>query len=160
MRRTATILSVLLAASTAASAQPWYGNRPVNKDQRAYDRKTDEGYRKGDEGYRPYERYGEPGRWMVLLDRYTASSNRQFIPLGAHFGRFSRLRIEGAEGQPFVHKLAIFYMNGTEQVVDIERPLAAGQGIVVNLNGGRRALQRIVVYTEPDYQSSYSIMGD
>jgi hypothetical protein len=158
MRRMTTILSVLLAAAPVVSAQPWYGNPPVQKDQR--DRGVDEGYRRGEQGFRPYQRFNEPGDWRLVLDRYATSGNRQFIPLGWHFGRFSRLRIEGAEGQPFVHKVAVFFMDGSEQVIDIERPLPAGTGVIVNLNGGLRGIRRLVVYTQPDYQSSYTIMGE
>jgi hypothetical protein len=157
MRRMATILSVLLAASTAASAQPWYGNRPVDRDQRGYDRRTDEGYRRGDEGYRPN---GRIGNWVMLLERYATTSDRQFIPLGAHFGRLHRVRIEGSEGAPFIHKVSIQFLDGTWQNAEIEGRLPAGQGIEVPLSGGGRRVNRIVIYTEPDYQSSYSVMAD
>lgn len=160
MRLTATILSGLLAASTAVSAQPWNG-RPVpgDRDQRGYDRRTDEGARRGDEGYRPYERYGERGRWRLLLDRYTTTTDRQYIPLGGNF-HFARLRIEGTEGRPFVHVIKIMYMNHTDQYVRVERPLAAGQGIIVDLQYPMEPLRRIEISTNPDYGSSYTVMAE
>ena len=164
MKRLATVTSLLLAFAGAASAQPWYGNgqRPVPVDRgqrpydrdRPYDRGVDEGMRHGDEGMRPGSR-----NWVVLMDRYSTSSDRQMIPLTNMRSRFHQIWIQGERGAPYVYKVYVEFMNGTYQTLDINRRLRPGQGVMMDLNGGMRALRRIVVYTEPEYGSSYSIFG-
>lgn len=159
MKRLATVTSLLLAFAGAASAQPWYGNgpRPAPVDRghrydrdRPYDRGVDEGMRHGDQG-------GQ--RWVTILDRYTVNSGRQFIPLSGRYGALDQIRIERANGSPFVRRVEIQFMNGQTQVVPVRRALEPGQPVIIDLAGGRRAVRRIIVYTRPDYQSAYSIYG-
>ena len=52
------------------------------------------------------------------------------------------------------------FMDGTRQVIPVERRLEPGQDVIVGLQGGLRSLRLLVVYSAPDAQSAYSIFGD
>ena len=154
MRRMATILSVLLAASTAASAQPWYGDRPVDRDQRPYDRRVDEGARRGDQGYYPQQH-----EYMTLIRAYPTERARQFIPLGGQFGRLTRLRLTRASGEPFIHRVVVRFANGQEQAFEENKPLIQGDSAVYIAFTEPRNVQQIIVYSRPDPYSAFSIEG-
>jgi len=97
-------------------------------------------------------------RWVTIADRYSADNDRQFISVGG--GEFRRLRFEAVRGAPVVHKVAIEFVNDPNvQVIDINARMPAGESHSIDLNGGRRQINRIVVYTEPGYGGAYSIYG-
>jgi hypothetical protein len=76
-----------------------------------------------------------------------AGSNRRFITVGADAGRFAALRIDAAGGRTFIKQVYVQFENGQEQVVrDVDRTLARGEALTLDLDGGRRAIRRIVVY--------------
>lgn len=155
MRRMATILSVLLAASTAASAQPWYG-RPVpgDHDRRPYDQRTDEGARRGDQG-----NYPQQHEYMALVQAYPTERPRQFIPLGGQFGRLTRIRLSRAAGEPFIHRVVVKFANGEEQAFEENKPLIQGTSAVYIYLGVPRVVQQVIVYSRPDPNSAYSVEG-
>jgi hypothetical protein len=76
-----------------------------------------------------------------------AGNGRTFIGVGSQAGRFQTLRINAAEGRTFIKQVYVQFTNGQEQVVrDLDRNLAGGQSLAIDLDGGRRAINRIVVY--------------
>jgi len=105
----------------------------------------------------------EPGpedtRWVTIADRYSAQSDRQSINVRG--GEFRTLRLEAMTGSPLVHKVVIEFMGDSNvQVIEVNARIPSGiQGRVIDLNGGRRQVNRIVVYTDPKYGGSYSIFG-
>src|SRR5258705_4738451 len=89
-------------------------------------------------------------RWVTIADRYSADNDRQFISVGG--GEFHRLRLEAVRGAPVIHKVAIEFMNDPNvQVIDVNERMRDGESKSIDLNGGRRQINRIVVYTEPGY---------
>lgn len=151
MKRLATVASLLLAMAGTAAAQPG----SVYGGDRAYDRRTDEGYRRGDQGARSYE-----NRWVPLVRNLTPMQPRMFIPLNGQFGPMHRLRIERMRGNPYIRGVTIEFMNGETQTVPIQRQLVAGAGVIyVDLNGGERNLRRLVVDVQPDRYAQFSVIG-
>lgn len=73
-------------------------------------------------------------------------SGRQFISVGAQAGRFGKLDIRSS-GPTFISQVYIQFANGQEQVVrNLNRTLSGNDCLTLDLDGGRRAIQRIVVY--------------
>jgi len=98
------------------------------------------------------------GRWVTLARAFSARSDRQFINVSGQ-GRFRKLRVEAVRGEPRVTKIAIEFSDRTTQAVDLDARLSAGAGEVIDLNGGDRRINRIIVYTDPGSRGSYSIYG-
>jgi hypothetical protein len=97
-------------------------------------------------------------RWVTIADRNAADNGRQFISVNG--GEFRRLRLEAVRGAPVIQKVAIEFVNDPNvQVIDINARMSDGQSHDIDLNGGRRQINRIVVYTEPGYGGAYSIFG-
>jgi len=97
-------------------------------------------------------------RWVTIADRYSADNDRQFIAVNG--GEFRKLRVEAVRGAPVIHKVAVEFVNDSNvQVIDFNARLRDGQGQNIDLNGGRRQIKRIVVYTEPGNGGAYSIYG-
>lgn len=164
MKRIAILTTLIaLATSTVAFAQV----RTVDRDRdRDRDREVRVEVRTGDHGWTRdhYDRYDRSrysrefrGRWVPLARAYSAQSERQFIELKGQ--AFRRLRIEGARGNPVIVKIGIEFGDGSVQAVDFNSRLSRGAGEVIDLNGGTRRIERIIVYTEPRRGGSYTIWG-
>ncbi|MGH9889401.1 MAG: hypothetical protein ACREBE_27960 [bacterium] len=97
------------------------------------------------------------GRWMTLARAYTSQSDRQFIHVKGQ--RLTKLRIEGVRGAPLIQKIAIEFGDGSTQAVDLDMRLARGAGEVIDLNGGARRVDRIIVYADTRSRGSYSLYG-
>lgn len=113
--------------------------------------------------YEPAPRPMRPvqtSRWVTLADRNSAESNRQFINVHGQ-DAFRQIRVEAARGTPVIKQVAIEFADdiGNPQVVRLDARLPPGQGQTIDLNGGRRPIQRIIVYTAPEYGGSYSVFG-
>jgi hypothetical protein len=98
-------------------------------------------------------------RWVTLADRTSADSNRQFINIEGR-DAYRQIRIEANRGAPIIKQIAIEFADerGNPQVIRMDARLPAGEGQTIDLNGGRRPVQRIIVYTEPG-GGSYSVFG-
>jgi hypothetical protein len=97
------------------------------------------------------------GRWMTLARSYTTQGQRQFIHVNGQ--RLSKLRVEGTRGAPVIQKIAIEFGDGSSQAVDLDMRLRRGEGEVIDLNGGTRRVNRIIVYADPRTRGSYSLYG-
>jgi hypothetical protein len=111
-----------------------------------------------------YERYNDSrwsrdfrGRWMTLARSYTTQGQRQFIHVNGQ--RLSKLRVEATRGAPVIQKIAIEFGDGSSQAVDLDMRLTRGEGEVIDLNGGVRRVNRIIVYADPRTRGSYSLYG-
>jgi hypothetical protein len=151
------LTALAMAAPVAAYAQPV---RVYERD-RVYDRDDRDAvviFRH--DRYENWNRthwYQQSGRWQPLARYYSARTDRQFIPVNG--GRFSKIRIEAVRGEPVILKVAIEFMNRTTQAVDLDARLTRGAGEVIDLNGGERRINRIIVYTDPRARGAYSLYG-
>ena len=76
-----------------------------------------------------------------------AGDGRKFITVGAQAGRFETLQISAARGRTYIEQVYVQFDNGQEQIIrDLDRTLTGGESLTLDLDGGRRAIRRIVVY--------------
>jgi hypothetical protein len=150
-----------LAISIPTVAYAWPHGRTDDRDD------TPRSYDRGDAAWNRerYERYEQShwahdfhSRWVPLARGYNARTERQFITLGGN-GRYHKLRIEGVRGEPVLLKIAIEFSDRTGQAVEYKESLPAGTGEVIDLNGGERRINRIIVYTDPRSRGAYSVYG-
>jgi hypothetical protein len=165
MRGIAFLAALALSIPTAAQAWP-YGRVADRDDVRRYDRDRDRDRDHNDGGWsrERYDRYEDShwvrdfhSRWVPLARGYSARTDRQFINLGG--ARYRKLRIEGVRGEPVILKIGIEFWDKTNQAVEYRESLPAGTGEVIDLNGGERRINRIIVYTDPHSRGSYSVYG-
>jgi hypothetical protein len=116
-------------------------------------------------GYVRYEPRPGPApqpatRWVTLASGYSADSNRQDINVMGQ-DAFRKIRIEAQRGAPVIKQVAIEFADdrGNPQVVKLDSRLPAGESQTIDLAGGRRPIQRIIVYSAPEYGGSYSVFG-
>ncbi|MBC7977037.1 MAG: hypothetical protein H7138_18835 [Myxococcales bacterium] len=73
--------------------------------------------------------------------------DRKFITVGAQAGSFRKLELNAAGGRTFIKQVYVQFTDGQEQVIrNLDRTLTRGGQLSVDLDGGRRAIRRIVVY--------------
>jgi hypothetical protein len=166
MKGIALLTTLAMSAGTAVYAAP---ARVADRDDARVqwrDRDQNRDHNSGDAGWTRdrYERYNDShwsrdfrGRWMTLARAMSAQSQRQFIPVRGQ--RLSKLRIEGVRGAPAIQKIAIEFGDGTAQAVDLDLRLPRGTGEVIDLNGGTRRVNRIIVYSDPQTRGSYTVYG-
>ena len=147
MKRIALLTAIAMAAPVAAFAQPPRAEVTVNWTHERYDHYNNSHWARDFHG-----------RWQPLARAESGATDRQFIAVNGA-GRFSKLRIEGVRGQPMVQKVAVEFADKTSQAVDINEALPNGAGTVIDLNGGERRINRIIVYTDPHARGSYSVYG-
>ena len=76
-----------------------------------------------------------------------AGDGRKFITVGAQAGQFETLQISAAGGRTFLQQVYVQFANGQEQVIrNLDRTLIGNESVTLDLDGGRRAIRRIVVY--------------
>jgi hypothetical protein len=98
------------------------------------------------------------GGWRPLASEVSASSERQFINVENRAGRFDRLVLEGARGAPLIERVAVQFEDRRTQVWNVNRRLRRGAEATIDL-GGRKDVNRIIVYTNPRYGGAYSVFG-
>ncbi len=73
--------------------------------------------------------------------------DRKFITVGAQVGAFRKLELNAAGGRTFIKQVYVQFADGQEQVIrNLDRTLSRGEQLSLDLDGGRRAIRRIVVY--------------
>jgi hypothetical protein len=78
---------------------------------------------------------------------HLAANSQTQINVGAQLGRFGTLQINATGGRTVVRKVYVQFANGQEQIVrNLNRTLTGNESLTLDLDGGRRALQRVIVY--------------
>ncbi len=132
--------AVVLDARTRAP-QP---TQPVYYRDRDRDRDGNGGWNGGWNAGRTY-------RPVILASGlHFGNDGRKFITVGSQAGRFQTLKISASAGRTFIQQVYVQFDNGQEQVIrNVDRTLFGNQSLTVDLDGGRRAIKRIVVYSNP-----------
>jgi hypothetical protein len=159
MRRIALLTAIAVAAPMVAFAQP---SRVYVRDRDdVYDRDRDVTITFSRDRYDRYDRSRWArdfrGRWQPLARANSTNSDRQFIPVRGE--TFRKIRVEAVRGRPVIQKIAIEFMDRSTQAVDLDMQLRRGEGEVIDLNGGVRRINRIIVYTDPRTRGAYSLYG-
>jgi hypothetical protein len=96
------------------------------------------------------------GRWTPLGGQYNAQTDVQSIHLDGR--KYSKLRVEGAKGEPVIQRMTVTFGDRSTQTVDLNMRLSPGTGEVIDLNGiGDRKILQIMVYSAPHTRGSFSI---
>jgi hypothetical protein len=112
----------------------------------------------GDRSYHGDDQRVFRGEWKPPVYRpvtlasglHFANDGRTFITVGSQAGRFEALQISAAGNRTFIQQVYVQFENGQEQVVrNINRTLVGNESLTIDLDGGRRAIRRIVVYGNP-----------
>jgi hypothetical protein len=168
MIRIALFTALAMAASTAVYAGPDRApdrdrDRDRDRDYRVdYDRDAPIVYQRDRDHYDRYDdsywsREYRGRRWTPLARAFDTRSERQFIALRGD--RYRKVRVEGVRGAPMITKVVIEFLDRSTQVVELNSTLPGGAGEVIDLNGGTRRINRIIVYTDPRTRGAYSVYG-
>ena len=83
----------------------------------------------------------------LASDLRFARDGRTFITVGNQLGRFGALQLNASLGRTYIQQVYVQFENGQEQVIrDVNRTLSGRETLTLDLDGGRRAIKRIVVY--------------
>ena len=95
------------------------------------------------------------GRWMppvahpVTLAaglRLPANSQTE-IKVGNQAGAFTTLKLEATGGRSFIRQVYIMFDNGQEQIIrNVNATLTGNECLTFDLDGGRRQINRVIVY--------------
>lgn len=112
--------------------------------------------------YRPappvYTTYPSHGGWTTMPAQIQMpvslasgltfqGQGRKLISVGAQAGRFGKLEINAANGRTHIQQVYIQFANGQEQVIrNLNRTLAPGECLTLDLDGNKRSIKRIMVY--------------
>lgn len=129
MRIKPILLALILGSSTAAVAQP---HQPYNwRDHN---------------GIRDNRIVSQ---WVTLSPGVPNTQNRHFIVVQPGAGRFAKLRLSIDSGRVMVRQVVVNYADGTTQKVRFDRVMRRGQVTELDLSGGFREINRVIVYTDP-----------
>lgn len=78
--------------------------------------------------------------------RLPANSQTE-IHVGSQVGAFTTLKLDAAGGRSFIRKIMIEFENGQKQILgDVNRTLTGNDCLTIDLDGGRRQINRVIVY--------------
>jgi hypothetical protein len=140
MRISSVFAIVLVAATGVASAEPeriGYGDSKPPKPDAAR----------------------QEGGWTQLATPTPAKHGTEFVVLDKDLGKFGRLRVDADKGTVIVRRVKIYFKDGKQQVVDVDRSLnARRKSAEIDLKAPHE-IDRIVVTTEPQTNGEYTIYG-
>ena len=75
------------------------------------------------------------------------ANGKTAINVGAQLGRFGALQINATGGRTFIQQVYVQFANGQWQMVrNLDRMLNGNESLTVDLDGGRRAITRVIVF--------------
>jgi hypothetical protein len=98
------------------------------------------------------------GDWIEIASPTPASHGTEFVVIGKDAGELGQLRITPSEGKVMVRRLKVYFDDGKQKTVDLDKVIDARhhRSVIVEL-GVPRTVDRIVVTTEPYGGGSYSV---
>lgn len=73
--------------------------------------------------------------------------DRDVIPVGAHEGAFTKIKIQVTGGALNMHRIKVEFMNGESQEIEVRHNFSKSSGTrVVDLNGNKRIIKNIVFW--------------
>lgn len=78
---------------------------------------------------------------------HLAANSQTTINVGAQLGRFGTLQINATGGRTLVRQVYVQFADNQVQIVrNLDRTLAGNDSLTLDLDGGRRAIKRVIVY--------------
>lgn len=99
--------------------------------------------------------------WVELADPTPSKHGKEFIPVGASAGAFTRLRVDAHSGRLYVQTVRIDFQDGGRKIARVGAKLAkrgrkAKRSAYIDL-GGPREIRQIVVTTDRDLRGTYTV---
>jgi hypothetical protein len=94
--------------------------------------------------------------WVVLGKAHTVDLAQTHLITTTE--PFDELLVKAVDGEPEIEQIEIQYRDRQSRTVRLERRFAAGEGQVIELRD-KRAIEKIVVHTDPDTQGDYVLYG-
>lgn len=70
--------------------------------------------------------------------------DKDVIPVGLKEGGFTKLKVAVTGGSLNMHKMAVVYMNGSTEVINLRHNFSKGSSSrVIDIRGGKRAIKEI-----------------
>lgn len=105
-----------------------------------------------------------PGWSVAATARFDRADRRVVIPMGRGAGTFTRIRLQQSGDSISVQNIAVTYGNGEVQNFVVSQRLEDGETTrMIDLNGNRRFIERIVVELDPRRRpgiATLSVLGD
>ena len=146
MRLSAGFAIVLSVAASVASAQPG----PVENSERIRYGDMDKDH--------PRHNTGDQADWVQLATPTPASHGTEFIVVSKDIGALAQLRLD-VDGKVIVRRVKIIYVDGNQQVVNVDRLLGGKQRSATIALTTPQPIDRVVVTTEPQTKGSYALYG-
>lgn len=98
------------------------------------------------------------GGWVELVQPTMIARGFEQIGMGRSYGTFSELQLVANRGDTKITQVVVQFADGQYQSVPLYQELDGGNPtITIDLAGGRRAIQRILVEGSSGYGARYSI---
>lgn len=138
---------ILVVAGGVASAQP---EREETSGRVSY---RDDAQTKPEAPRRPSE-------WVELADPSPTKHGTVFVVVGKDAGYFGKLRVDAAKGKVIVRRVKVLFEDGKTKQFRPEKWLDARRkkSLLLDL-GEAKAIERVVVTTDPDVKGQYAIYG-
>ena len=99
--------------------------------------------------------------WVELADPTPSKHGKEFIPVGATAGSFTRLRVDAHSGRLYVQTVRIDFQDGGRKIARVDTKLSARgskakRSAYIDL-GGPREIRQIVVITDRDVKGTYTV---
>ena len=146
MKSSAVFTLILVGAVATASAQP----EPAEPSGRV-------SYTDQAEAAQPAAAQQTAGGEVQLADPTPASHGTEFIVVGKDAGSFSQLRLAATNGKVIVHRVRIFFADGTQRAIDVDAALSGNRDARLDLKTPRE-IDHITVSTEPG-RGTYALYG-
>jgi hypothetical protein len=78
---------------------------------------------------------------------HLAANSMTTINVGAQLGRFDKIEIKPTSGQTMVRQVYVQFADDQVQILrNVDRALAGGDCLTIDLDGNHRAIKRVIVY--------------
>jgi hypothetical protein len=100
-----------------------------------------------------------PVRWVAVTQPTKIASGKQTIEIGADVGEFRQLRLFNNTGSSRIDRVVVEVDGGAVQKFAIDRTLTSAASITIDLEGGYKRIQRVVVYGSTAPESAYQLLA-
>jgi hypothetical protein len=145
MKTSALFTLILVGAAATATAQPEPAEPSGRVSYTANNAAT------------PRTDLPQAGDEVQLATSTPARNGTEFVVVGKESGAFSKLRLAAASGRVIVHKVRIFFDDGTTQTVQVDDVIGRGHDATIELKGVK-SIDHVTVSTEEGH-GSYVLYG-
>ena len=92
--------------------------------------------------------FSVPPQWELLgVRKVDYKIDKDVIPVGAHEGAFTKLKVEVKGGSLNMHKMTVHYGNGTSQEIELKHNFIKGSSSrIIDLTGNQRIIKSITFF--------------